>query len=73
MWIDPKDHKPDDGDIFIMLFTDGSGAKMMFKNRWGYYDEDGSLNDEGWRGTWGKWCRVPKDHAAYEFWIKDID
>lgn len=65
MWFDPKDCKPDNGDVFVMLFTDGSGAAMIFKRDDLYFDNDGVFEDDHWREIWGKWCKIPEDYKTW--------
>ena len=67
MW-NPISQLPDVGKKFICLFSDGSGARMLWRHDAGYIDSDGDEYDSMPSTVdVDRWAYLPDD---LEFWCE---
>ncbi len=64
-WASVKDHLPEVGSKFVLLYDDGSGASLYFRHDSGYIDADGDECDALDENR--MWAYLP---AGFEFWCE---
>lgn len=67
----PVTEMPASGSKLVALYSDGSGAPLLWRHDGGYVDQDGANFDESWflgHVLW--WAYVPE---GFRFWCEDCE